>query len=184
MKSNLPANTLVILKRFTSSAKGESSTGKTGLSLVLTILLSCLLTAVAQGSSFFYCSHNQKLLIMVCLFCAYMALLLYLKASRRLSENYIVYMIILLGVFLRCCYVLLSGLYDRQHDAGAYTGMGTDFINPGHIGYIEYIYKFHKLPDLNPYELFAYYHPPPAPHPVLSVAADQYLAGRIGSSGL
>ena len=160
MKSNLPANTLVILKRFTSSAKGESSTGKTGLSLVLTILLSCLLTAVAQGSSFFYCSHNKKLLIMVCLFCAYMALLLYLKASRRLSENYIVYMIILLGVFLRCCYVLLSGLYDRQHDAGAYTGMGTDFINPGHIGYIEYIYKFHKLPDLNPYELFAYYHPP------------------------
>ena len=73
MKSNLPANTLVILKRFTSSAKGESSTGKTGLSLVLTILLSCLLTAVAQGSSFFYCSHNKKLLIMVCLFCAYMA---------------------------------------------------------------------------------------------------------------
>ena len=97
---------------------------------------------------------------MVCLFCAYMALLLYLKASRRLSENYIVYMIIMLGIFLRCCYVLLSGLYDRQHDAGAYTGMGTDFINPGHIGYIEYIYKFHKLPDLNPYELFAYYHPP------------------------
>lgn len=67
---------------------------------------------------------------------------------------------ILLGVLLRCGYVLLSGLYDRQHDAGAYTGMGTSFVNPGHIGYIEYIYKFHKLPDINPYELFAYYHPP------------------------
>lgn len=36
-------------------------------------------------------------------------------------------------------YVLLSRSYDRQHDAGAFTGMGTDFINPGHIGYVEYI---------------------------------------------
>ena len=70
------------------------------------------------------------------------------------------YLLVLAGVFLRCGYVLLSGLYERQHDAGAYTGMGTEFVNPGHIGYIEYIYKFHKLPDINPYELFAYYHPP------------------------
>lgn len=132
----------------------------TSVFLVLTILASCLLTAIAQAGAFFYSSHHTKLLIMVCLFCAYAGLILYLKAARRLDENHIIYMIILLGVFLRCCYVLLSGLYERQHDAGAYTGMGTDFINPGHIGYIEYIYKFHKLPDLNPYELFAYYHPP------------------------
>ena len=90
----------------------------------------------------------------------YASIFLYLKLSRKLNENTIVFLLILLGVLLRCGYVLLSGLYDRQHDAGAYTGMGTDFINPGHIGYIEYIYKFHKLPDLNPYELFAYYHPP------------------------
>ena len=132
----------------------------TSVFLALTILASCLLTAIAQAGAFFYSSHHTKLLIMVCLFCAYAGLFLYLKAARRLDENHIIYMIILLGVFLRCCYVLLSGLYERQHDAGAYTGMGTDFINPGHIGYIEYIYKFHKLPDLNPYELFAYYHPP------------------------
>ena len=90
----------------------------------------------------------------------YAGVFLYLKLSHRLNENTIVFLLILLGILLRCGYVLLSGLYDRQHDAGAYTGMGTDFVNPGHIGYIEYIYKFHRLPDLNPYELFAYYHPP------------------------
>lgn len=63
-------------------------------------------------------------------------------------------------MLFRCCYVLLSGLYDRQHDEGVYTGIATSQINPGHIGYIEYIYKFRKLPDFNPYQLFSYYHPP------------------------
>lgn len=128
--------------------------------LLITILVSCLLTALAQGTSFFYTSHYVKTAVIVCLFLTCFALLFYLKVTHRLQEDMVVYMMILAGVLLRCSYVLLSGLYERQHDAGAFTGMGTDFVNPGHIGYIEYIYKFHKLPDLNPYELFAYYHPP------------------------
>lgn len=129
--------------------------------LILSIIISCLLVSAGQGSSFFYTSHYTKSLTLICIFMAYFGVLFYLKASKRLTEeNTAVFMMILLGVLLRCAYVLLSGLYDRQHDAGAYTGMGTDFINPGHIGYIEYIYKFNKLPDINPYERFAYCHPP------------------------
>lgn len=142
------------------TASFGSPAKKTTLAIVLTIIASCLLTAIGQGSSFFYCSHYTKTMVLACIFLVYIGLFFYLKAARRLNENTIVFMLILLGVLLRCGYVLLSGLYERQHDAGAYTGMGTDFINPGHIGYIEYIYKFHKLPDINPYELFAYYHPP------------------------
>ena len=116
------------------------------VAMILSILLFCLLVSVGQGSSFFYTSHYTKVLTLICIFIAYFAILFYLKATKRLTqENTAVFMIILLGVLLRCAYVLLSGLYDRQHDAGAYTGMGTDFVNPGHIGYIEYIYKFHKL---------------------------------------
>ncbi|MBD5462443.1 MAG: hypothetical protein HDR24_05210 [Lachnospiraceae bacterium] len=152
MKTLLFKNT----KAFTSS----TATQRTSACLIITILLSCLITAVAQGSSFFYSTHYTKVLVLSCFFLAYAGIFFYLKATRRIDENSAVFMMILLGVLLRCAYVLLSGLYDRQHDAGAYTGMGTDFVNPGHIGYIEYIYKFHKLPDLNPYELFAYYHPP------------------------
>ena len=133
---------------------------KTSRGITLTILISCLLIAILQGSSFFYTTHYTKILVLSCLFLCYLGGMIYLKLSGRLTENTIVFMMILLGVLLRCGYVLLSGLYERQHDAGAYTGMGTDFVNPGHIGYIEYIYKFHKLPDINPYELFAYYHPP------------------------
>ncbi len=138
----------------------NSPTHKIGLCLVLAILASCLLTAIAQGSGFFYSSHHTKLLILSCLFLAWTGVLFFLKNTRKLDEDSLVFMLVLLGVFLRCSYVLLSGLYERQHDAGAYTGMGTPFVNPGHIGYIEYLYKFHKLPDINPYELFAYYHPP------------------------
>ncbi len=138
----------------------DNTSDRTGLYTVIAIFSLCIATAIAQGTGFFYTPHYTKVLVITCLFVAYTGLLFYLKSSGRLDERAIVFMMILLGTLLRCGYVLLSGLYERQHDAGAYTGMGTDFVNPGHIGYIEYIYKFHKLPDLNPYELFAYYHPP------------------------
>lgn len=147
-------------KHLFDSLMNDDASKKTGLCIIFAILAFCIATAIAQGTSFFYTPHYTKVLVLTCLFVAYTGLLFYLKFSGRLDEESIVFMIILLGVLLRCGYVLLSGLYERQHDAGAYTGMGTDFVNPGHIGYIEYIYKFHKLPDLNPYELFAYYHPP------------------------
>ena len=137
-----------------------TSDQKLNLGILLAIIGSCILTAVMQANSFLYNSHYIKTFIIVCFFLLYIGLFGYLKASRHLNENSLVFMLIFLGTLLRCSYVLWSGLYDRQHDAGVYTGMGTPFVNPGHIGYIEYIYKFHKLPDINPYELFAYYHPP------------------------
>lgn len=153
----------ILMKILRLTHTGENTTSKkdwTSLCILLSILVSCMLTAVLQGSSFFYSTHYTKILVLSCLFALYTGFFIYLKTSKRLTDNTFVFMLIFLGVLLRCSYVLLSGLYDRQHDAGAYTGMGTSFVNPGHIGYIEYIYKFHKLPDINPYELFAYYHPP------------------------
>ncbi|MGN1180872.1 MAG: ArnT family glycosyltransferase [Suilimivivens sp.] len=128
---------------------------------VIFIILACLFAAVLQGTGFTEVSHYRQILMLTCIFLTYFGFLYYLKVTKRLvHEDTVVMMMIFLGVLIRLSYILLSGLYERQHDAGAYTGMGTDFINPGHIGYIEYIYKFGKLPDLNPYELFAYYHPP------------------------
>ena len=87
-------------------------------------------------------------------------LLFILHKKGKLSEDAIALAIIFAGMLFRCSYVLLSGLYDRQHDEGVYTGIATSQVNPGHIGYIEYIYKFRRLPDFNPYQLFSYYHPP------------------------
>lgn len=86
--------------------------------------------------------------------------LFFLHRAGKLTEEKTIQAIIFSGMLFHCCYVLLSGLYDRQHDEGVYTGIADSQVNPGHIGYIEYIYKFRKLPDFNPYQLFSYYHPP------------------------
>lgn len=135
---------------------------KYNLKLILFILLACIGTALAQGiPALFYAQHQTKVLVIFIIFFVYFACFYFYKNAVRIqSEENDIFFMIALGVLIRCSYVLLSGLYERQHDAGAYTGMGTEFINAGHIGYIEHIYKFGKLPDVNPYELFAYYHPP------------------------
>lgn len=44
-----------------------------------------------------------------------------------------------LGMLFRAGYVLFYDIYTLQNDEGTYTGFGTDAINNGHIGYIEYI---------------------------------------------
>ena len=85
---------------------------------------------------------------------------LYGMATGKISERRMVFLIVCLSMLFHCSYCVLSGLYERQHDLGVYTGIGDDQVNPGHLGYIEFIYKFRKLPKINPYELFSYYHPP------------------------
>ena len=85
---------------------------KTSLAMTLTVICLCLLTALAQGTGFFYTSHYTKLLVLVGVFCVIAGLFFHLKASGRLNENHAVYLLVLAGVFLRCGYVLLSGLYE------------------------------------------------------------------------
>ena len=129
--------------------------------ILLTIILLCIFTTLIQGIPHLSAlSRGIKLTLCICPFLLTLAFLFFSYQRGCLTEEKIVFAIIFSGMLLHCSYVLLSGLYDRQHDEGVYTGIATDQINPGHIGYIEYIYKFRKLPDLNPYQLFSYYHPP------------------------
>ncbi|MCR4989245.1 MAG: glycosyltransferase family 39 protein [Lachnospiraceae bacterium] len=120
----------------------------------------CLLTAIAQAVGFLSLEHFTKVLIIGLSYVVFAVAVLSFFYLKKMNTDNGVRFIIIGGTLLRCGYILMSGLYERQHDAGAFTGMGTDFVNPGHIGYIEYIYKFGKLPQINPYELFGYYHPP------------------------
>ncbi len=120
----------------------------------------CLFTTLMQGIPVLAATPG-KVLTGGCLFLFFstFAALLFLHSSRRLTEERVVFFLIFWGMLFHCLYVLLSGLYDRQHDEGVYTGIATGQVNPGHIGYTEYIYKFHRLPDFNPYRLFSYYRP-------------------------
>ncbi len=80
--------------------------------------------------------------------------------SRKLGEGTGLICMIFGGMLLRAFFVLKSDIWTLQNDTGTYTGFATDQINIGHIGYIEYIYKFMHLPDMDPYEVFGYFHPP------------------------
>ena len=80
--------------------------------------------------------------------------------NKRMSTERAVLYSVWFGMLMRVFYVLFFDIWTLQNDGGTYTGFGTPDINNGHIGYIEYIYKFFHLPDMDPYEYFGYYHPP------------------------
>lgn len=129
--------------------------------ILLIIAFFCLLATLIQGiPALSAISRDNKMLICIGIFFFTLLILLYYKITGQLTEEHVLLAIIFLGMTLHFSYTILSGLYERQHDEGVYTGIATAQINPGHIGYIEYIYKFRKLPDMNPYQLFSYYHPP------------------------
>lgn len=129
--------------------------------LLLIILSFCLIAVLMQGlPTLSQLPQSYIWLGCMTLFLPVPIFLFLCHKKGKLTEDKIVCAIIFSGMLFHCCYVLLSGLYDRQHDEGVYTGIATNQVNPGHIGYIEYIYKFRRLPDFNPYQLFSYYHPP------------------------
>ena len=129
--------------------------------IVLMIIFLCLITTLIQGT-FLSAAIPENVILFGCILTVLGVWLFiwYCYKKDKLTEEKVVFAIIFSGMLFHCCYVLLSGIHDRQHDEGTYTGIATDQINIGHLGYIEYIYKFRKLPDMNPYEIFSYYHPP------------------------
>lgn len=129
--------------------------------VMIMVVLICVLTTLIQGTAL-SSAVSEKAILAVCalLFLSALIYLWHLRRRGKLTEDILVFAIIFAGMLLHCSYVLLTGLHDRQHDEGTFTGRGDTLVNPGHLGYIEYIYKFHRLPDINPYELFSYYHPP------------------------
>lgn len=68
--------------------------------------------------------------------------------------------IIALGVIVRIIYIFNTTVGERQHDLGYATLLTDNNVNPGHLGYVEYIAKFHHLPDFDPFSVFSYFHPP------------------------
>ena len=89
------------------------------------------------------------------------------------------YLIIFVSWVIRVIYVLNTSVGERQHDLGYATYLDDGIVNPGHLGYIEYIAKFHHLPDFDPFSIFSYYHPP-VHHLIAGFVVD--MAHRLGVS--
>ena len=79
------------------------------------------------------------------------------KANTLKQINRIV---IFLGCIARMIYVFITDVGTRQHDLGYATLLSDGKVNPGHLGYVEYIAKFGHLPDFDPFSVFSYYNPP------------------------
>lgn len=92
---------------------------------------------------------------------------------KKITPNLINWIIFLLGSIIRFIYVAITDISIRQHDLGNITSLSDDIVNPGHLGYIEYIAKFHKLPDFDPFSIFSYYHPP-IHHVLLALVVDAF----------
>ncbi len=131
---------------------------------VLMILIMALITAVIQGN--YYTSieggaQRQPQILVLFLLGLFSIAIVYseVKKNKFTTERGILWTV-WFGMLMRVGYVLNVDIWTLQNDGGTFTGFGTPDINNGHIGYIEYIYKFFHLPTMDPYEYFGYYHPP------------------------
>ena len=134
------------------------------LRLNLLIIIVGLAVAILQGNSATaVVGSTQRGVLLPAiygLFIICIAIIYFLKKSDNLGTEGALLFTVFLGMLLRTGYVLMYDIYTLQNDVGTFTGFGTSQVNTGHIGYAEYIYKFMKLPDMDPYELFPYFHPP------------------------
>ncbi len=87
------------------------------------------------------------------------------------------YLIIFISSVIRIVYVLNTTVGQRQHDLGYATLLDDGIVNPGHLGYVEYIAKFKHLPDFDPFSIFSYYHPP-LHHVIAAIVVD--IAHALG----
>lgn len=83
------------------------------------------------------------------------AAVVFIKVNYEINDALIIAILIALGIAIRFVYILYTGVVDRQHDVGDFTG------NVGHAGYIKYWYENGlKLPDFDVRNYWQYYHPP------------------------
>lgn len=130
---------------------------RTAVMIAVIFLMTVFLQANVSLASL---SHESKTTLYVILLMAFLALAFFMAKSGRLTTDDLIFLLITGGILLRSYYVVCTGVTDRQHDEGYFSGLSDDLINPGHLGYIEYLCKFGHLPDFSPYKLFSYYHPP------------------------
>ncbi len=122
-----------------------------------------VLVALLQGNAAIAGFEHTRLIESIVMAAACIGIISFCAAGairKSLKEEAVLICMILTGMLLRAFFVLGSDIWTLQNDTGTYTGFATDQINIGHIGYIEYIYKFMHLPDMDPYDVFGYFHPP------------------------
>ena len=82
---------------------------------------------------------------------------IFLKQSKKLSDEALITLIFALGFVMRLGYTLYTGLYVRQCDLGEFT---EGKYNLWHSGYILYVRDHLWIPNVDVRGMGEYYHPP------------------------
>lgn len=124
------------------------------------ILAGCLVVwflSCNKSTAEYIAANKNTLAVMTVIF--YGILLCY-AFYRKADTRTLVGLILLGGFLLRAWYVLSASYGISLHDLRAFAGFDTAESGEGHLGYIEYLYKNHHMPDFDPRTRWSYYQPP------------------------
>ena len=95
--------------------------------------------------------------IMICGYLLVAGYGIYLKKTKKLSDEAVIVLIFALGFILRLGYTLYTDLYTRQNDLGIFS---EEEYNTWHSGYIMFVRNNLKIPDMDVRGMGEFYHPP------------------------
>ena len=95
--------------------------------------------------------------IMICGYLLVAGYGIYLRKTKRLSDEAVIVLIFALGFILRLGYTLYTDLYTRQNDLGIFS---EEEYNTWHSGYILFVRNNLKIPDMDVRDMGEFYHPP------------------------
>lgn len=128
---------------------------------ILAIVFSCIcIWAVGSIEFVQRVILGNKRFLAVLIIAGYLAYYGYCYFKGILNKRRIITGIFLGSFLIRALFILVSPYELGQHDVHFVGGWDTNEIGSGHFGYIEYLYKFKKLPNFNPTRIWAFYNPP------------------------
>ena len=85
------------------------------------------------------------------------------RLDRKKTDEYFLFFcwfVIALGFLFRLYYTHLTPYNVSKHDLGYTTGLDSENLGSGHLGYIEYIAQEMALPNFSPLSRWSFYNPP------------------------
>ena len=137
------------------SLKEDKVTGFLGKHPFISTVFAVLVVLIATGMQI-----NSNAAVCIVMVSGYLLIAgygLFLKKTRKLSDDALIVLIFLTGAVLRLGYVLYTDVRTRQNDVGVFE---EGIYNIFHSGYIMLVRDTLSVPNFDIRDLGQYYHPP------------------------
>ena len=121
------------------------------------IISALLVLVILLGTGMQISSKGSVCAIMVFGYLLIIGYGIYLKKTKRLSDEALIALIFAMGFMVRLGYVLYTDISTRQHDIGVFE---EGKYNVMHSGYILYVRDHFAIPDVDVRNFGQFYHPP------------------------